>query len=498
MRRAGGGRARSTYRRRAVPRDRVGASTPTATTTASSTWPARSTTSTRASPSCATRWRPPCRRSSSLLLAVWCGSSSGARCGRSSGSVPRSRRSAWPSSTAACRRHRAGDEIARLAATMNDMLARLDTRSSAPAALRRRRLPRAAHAADPDADRARGRRAPPGPGRPAATRRSLLDEIAGLQRLIDDLLAPRPQRRRAPTPRHDARRPRRHRARGGPALRRRRRSTSTSATGLGSAGARRRRRAAAGRPQPARQRRPPRRAARHGRARASATATRCLTVADDGPGHPASGPARDVFERFTPPRRVPHAATGGAGLGSPSSPTSSPATAAPSRSTAHRPRRPIRRHPPDGLRSAGHHMRPSSAAMGELATHAALELAVGGPVGRSSWQHVGRGRTDAASVARRCDLRPGQRRRCRGRTPPPAVRRRRRRARRSPPVAASGHAGGRVRPGEVAGAVRPYRHRIARPRNRPGARHPRLGRPGEGGRGGGRTRCRPRRLSALP
>ena len=62
-------------------------------------------------------------------------------------------------------------------------------RGPAPAAVRRRCLARAAHPADPHAHRARGRRAAARPeADPAATRRSVLEEIAALQRLIDDLL----------------------------------------------------------------------------------------------------------------------------------------------------------------------------------------------------------------------------------------------------------------------------------------------------------------------
>ena len=51
---------------------------------------------------------------------------------------------------------------------------------------------------------------------PAATRRSQLDEIAGLQRLIEDLLAAGAQRCRGDRSSPRSGRPRRHRARGGP------------------------------------------------------------------------------------------------------------------------------------------------------------------------------------------------------------------------------------------------------------------------------------------
>ncbi len=51
------------------------------------------------------------------------------------------------------------DEIARLAVTMNEMLARLERLGPTPAAIRRRRVPRAADTADADARRARSRRA---------------------------------------------------------------------------------------------------------------------------------------------------------------------------------------------------------------------------------------------------------------------------------------------------------------------------------------------------
>ena len=122
-------------------------------------WPSRS-------------WRPCSPRSC-------CGGSSGARCARSRRSAPRWRRSAGRRLDRRVPVPASDDEIARLARTMNDMLDRVDDAGRAPAALRRRRLPRAAQPADPHAVRARGRPRPPrqrrSVGRPTAacsTRRS--------------------------------------------------------------------------------------------------------------------------------------------------------------------------------------------------------------------------------------------------------------------------------------------------------------------------------------
>jgi signal transduction histidine kinase len=81
-----------------------------------------------------------------------------------------------------------GDEIARLAATMNDMLARLETsvrrqQQFVADASHELRTPLTRMRTELEVDERDPQRSDP-----AATRRSQLDEIAGLQRMIEDLL----------------------------------------------------------------------------------------------------------------------------------------------------------------------------------------------------------------------------------------------------------------------------------------------------------------------
>ena len=80
------------------------------------------------------------------------------------------------------------DEIDRLAATMNEMLARLETSVEPPAAIRRRRLPRAAQPADPSPLRVGGRYGRGGSRRTACSAAGLLEEVLGMQVMVEDLL----------------------------------------------------------------------------------------------------------------------------------------------------------------------------------------------------------------------------------------------------------------------------------------------------------------------
>ena len=216
--------------------------------------------------------------------------------------------SASTSSTVGCPSRGGDDEIARLAVTMNEMLDRLERsvrrqQRFVADASHELRTPLTRMRAELEVDE----RDPAGADA-AATRRSLLEEIAALQRLIDDLLVlARSDAGRAR--RGDrAGRPRRHRARGDPSVEppaitvdaSRCRPPRSSATPTSS------RRVVRNLLDNAR------RHATHDRRRSSspsATARPTLVVADDGPGIPPERRA-DVFERFA---RLDEARTGGAG-----------------------------------------------------------------------------------------------------------------------------------------------------------------------------------------
>ena len=207
------------------------------------------------------------------------------------------------------------DEVARLARTMNDMLERVDDADPAPAAVRRRRVPRAAQPAHAHPHRARGRPRPPGPGRPARDPR---------QRARRDGRAPAARRR--PAARRTRRRGRQRRPDVASP------STSTTSCSASPAGcgpttgagrpqrcrrrprARGSRSARSARRQPRRQRRPPR-DARSSRSRSPSTTDEVvLTVAGRRPRRPRA-PTRAHLRALRPRRRRPHGAAGGTGLG---------------------------------------------------------------------------------------------------------------------------------------------------------------------------------------